>query len=170
MIDTKIQEVFDYFIKEALWRDTIIKDVRWYYAESELYVFRFPAGYHYGFCFIHAKSPEDAGKYFFDKFWMEHNFRPTEDALKAKIAELEKQLSDSADEGYVGFMLGIEQMKKKLAEKDKEIERLKAALSDISKIGFEGKIGDKVARETARRIANSALAPDTNVGTMEDGK
>lgn len=31
----------------------------------------------------------------------------------------------SVDEGYVGFMLGIDQMKKRLAEKDKEIERLK---------------------------------------------
>ena len=98
------------------------------------------------------------------------NTRPAEDAKDKEIERLKKQLSDSADEGYVGFMLGIEQMKKKLAEKDKEIERLKAALSDISKIAFEGKIGDKVARETARRITNSALAPDTNVGTMEDGK
>ena len=69
MIDIKIQEVFEYFIEEALWRDTIIKDVKWYYAESELYVFRYPAGYFYGFCFIHAKSPEEAGKYFIDKFW-----------------------------------------------------------------------------------------------------
>lgn len=88
MIDIKVQEVFDYFIKEALWRDTIIPGVQWYYAESELYVFRFPAGYHYGFCFIHAKSPEDAGKYFVDKFWAEHN-KPfaSGDALRALRGE-----------------------------------------------------------------------------------
>jgi hypothetical protein len=71
MIDIKIQEVFDFFIKEALWRNTMIKDVKWYYAENGLYVFRYPAGYHYGFCFINAKSPEEAAKYFIDKFWTE---------------------------------------------------------------------------------------------------
>lgn len=38
-----------------------------------------------------------------------------------------------------------------------EVERLKAALSDISKIAFEPNIGDKVARETMRRISNNAL-------------
>lgn len=38
-----------------------------------------------------------------------------------------------------------------------EVEMLKEALSDIAKIGFEGKIGDKVARKIMRRIANSAI-------------
>ena len=38
-----------------------------------------------------------------------------------------------------------------------EVERLKAALSDISKIAFEPRIGDRVARETMRRISNNAL-------------
>ena len=38
-----------------------------------------------------------------------------------------------------------------------ENERLKVALSDISKIAFEPNIGDKVAREMMRRIANNAL-------------
>lgn len=38
-----------------------------------------------------------------------------------------------------------------------EVARLKQVLCDISKIGFECKIGDKVARETMRRIANSGI-------------
>ena len=49
-----------------------------------------------------------------------------------------------------------------------EVERLKAALSDISKISCEGKIGDKVARKTMRRIANSALATATAEKWGED--
>ena len=38
-----------------------------------------------------------------------------------------------------------------------EVESLKAALSDISKIAFEPHIGDHIARESMRKISNSAL-------------
>ena len=93
MIDAKIQEVFDYFIKEALWRDTMIKDVKWYYAESELYVFRYPAGYYYGFCFIHAKSPEEAAKYFIDKFWTEQEANHISETNAIKQALSHKQIT-----------------------------------------------------------------------------
>jgi archaellum component FlaC len=49
-----------------------------------------------------------------------------------EIAELKAELSSNADEGYIGFLLGIEQMKKKLAEKDKEIEQLKEVMEFIN--------------------------------------
>lgn len=62
------------------------------------------------------------------RYW---NTRPIEDEKDKQIAELKAELSRSADEGYVGFMLGIEQMKKKLDEKDKEIESLKVELDNL---------------------------------------
>lgn len=67
MIDLKIQETCVYLHKEAVWRDTNIKDVKYYYAESELYVLRFPVGYHYAYVFIYAKSPAEAEQYFLKK-------------------------------------------------------------------------------------------------------
>lgn len=67
MIDLKIQETCMYLHKEAVWRDTNIKDVKYYYAESELYVLRYPVGYHYAYVFIYAKSPAEAEQYFLKK-------------------------------------------------------------------------------------------------------
>jgi thymidylate synthase len=62
------------------------------------------------------------------EYW---NTRPIENERDKQIAELKAELSRNADEGYVGFMLGIEQMKKKLAEKGKEIDSLKYKLNNI---------------------------------------
>lgn len=66
------------------------------------------------------------------------NTRPAEDAkdreidyLKAEVERLKKQVSDREDEGYAGFVIGVEQMKKRLAEKDKEIENLKNKLKEL---------------------------------------
>lgn len=64
MIDLKIQETCVYLHKEARWRDTHIKDVKYYYAESELYVLRCPVGYHYAYVFVYAKSPIEAEQFF----------------------------------------------------------------------------------------------------------
>lgn len=38
-----------------------------------------------------------------------------------------------------------------------EVEKLKVALFDISKIAFEPHIGDHIARREMRRISNNAL-------------
>lgn len=67
MIDRKIQDACVYLHKEARWRDTHIKDVEYYYAESELYVLRYPAGYQYAYVFVYAKSPIEAEQYFLKK-------------------------------------------------------------------------------------------------------
>lgn len=68
------------------------------------------------------------GNYTEDSTVAKWNHRPAEDALKAEVERLKKQVADREDEGYAGFVLGVDQMKKKLAEKDKEIERLKSDL------------------------------------------
>lgn len=64
MIDHKIQDACVYLHKEARWRDTNIKNVKYYYAESELYVLRYPVGYHYAYVFVYAKSPIEAEQFF----------------------------------------------------------------------------------------------------------
>ena len=66
MIDNKIQDTCVYLHKEARWRDTHIEDVKYYYAESELYVLRHPVGYHYAYVFIYAQSVAEAENYFED--------------------------------------------------------------------------------------------------------
>jgi uncharacterized coiled-coil protein SlyX len=53
------------------------------------------------------------------------------DYLKAEVERLKKQVSDREDEGYAGFVIGVEQMKKRLAEKGKEIENLKNKLKEL---------------------------------------
>jgi Lar family restriction alleviation protein len=86
------------------------------------------------------------------------NTRPIEDEKDKQIAELKAELSRNADEGYVGFMLGIEQMKKKLAEKDKEIARLKEVIADIGTITCTGPVNlDVIFQKCKEAIGEPAL-------------
>ena len=64
MSNHKIQEACVYLHKEAQWRDTNIKGVKYYYAESGLYVLRYPVGYHYAYVFVYAKSLAEAVQFF----------------------------------------------------------------------------------------------------------
>ena len=74
MIDIKIQEVIDYFYSEEIrWRDTTLKGVQYYYAESGLYVFRFPHGYHYAYIFVNATSLQRAIQVFDENTKHLHN-------------------------------------------------------------------------------------------------
>jgi hypothetical protein len=57
---------------------------------------------------------------------------PAKDAKDKEIERLKKQVADREDEGYAGFVIGVEQMKKILAEKDKEIERLKEEVRKLA--------------------------------------
>lgn len=66
MIDLEIQSTCVFLHKEARWRDTHIKDVKYYYAESGLYVLRYPVGYHYAYVFVYAQSVAEAENYFED--------------------------------------------------------------------------------------------------------
>lgn len=116
------------------------------------------------------------------------NTRPAEDALQAEIERLKGEVADRDIEGYAGFMIGVDQMKKTVAEKDKEIERLKEALTQIGiamlfsddenadnifKLCQE-KVGDALKKAYAEKLSEDvekmALAPDTNVGTAEENK
>ena len=54
--------------------------------------------------------------------------------LRAEIERLKGEVADRDIEGYAGFMIGVDQMKKIVAEKDKEIEGLKAALTDMCEL------------------------------------
>ena len=92
--------------------------------------------------------------------------------LAAEVEGLKAELADRDMEGYAGFVIGVDQMKKKLAEKDKEIERLKKALHSIlQNAEFWDNEDDSLA--IIYRIANEVLgqdtnAPDNNVGKMEE--
>jgi uncharacterized small protein (DUF1192 family) len=91
------------------------------------------------------------------------NRRPAEDALTAEVERLKAELADRDIEGYAGFVLGVDQMKKKLAEKDKEIERLKAIIDELTK----PRVGNiKAAVQTARKEV--FFGTDTNVPTNAD--
>jgi hypothetical protein len=56
---------------------------------------------------------------------------PAKDAKDKEIERMKKQVAGREDEGYAGFIIGVEQMKKRLAEKDKEIEKLKAEFEEL---------------------------------------
>lgn len=48
MIDIKVQEVFAFLNgEEIIWRDTIIENIKYYYAENQTYIFRIPNGDNY---------------------------------------------------------------------------------------------------------------------------
>jgi Ribonuclease G/E len=63
---------------------------------------------------------------------------PAKDAKDKEIERLKKQVADREDEGYAGFVIGVEQMKKRLAEKDKEIERLKEEVRGYNSLAHKG--------------------------------
>lgn len=116
------------------------------------------------------------------------NTRPAEDALTAEVERLKKQVADREDEGYAGFVIGVDQMKKKLAEKDKEIARLRLQNMKLKKLINEdlfhvltnylpkkqvfseiiGLLRIKYDCITGKDTDVPANAPDMNDGTMEE--
>lgn len=114
------------------------------------------------------------------------NTRPAENAKDKEIERLKKQVADREDEGYAGFVIGVEQMKKRLAEKDREVERLEEALKKCRTLAIHinpsGIDKLKVIYEWMKkieRVADEALgqdtnvptnAPDNNIGKMEENK
>lgn len=108
------------------------------------------------------------------------NTRPAEDALTAEVERLKKQVADREDEGYAGFVIGVDQMKKKLAEKNKEVERLKEdnqvyrdmlnSLLNEEVYHLDNATITNIKHELDKRGKDTNVptnAPDTNVGTME---
>jgi hypothetical protein len=107
------------------------------------------------------------------------NTRPIEDEKDKQIAELKAELSRNANEGYVGFILGIEQMKKKLAEKDKVIARLKGNWDYLkeylvalrnSRLHDECLMGSELNRYAIsflNGLIEKINATDNNVGSMK---
>lgn len=124
-----------------------------------------------------SKSEAQNEEFATDLFVSWWNTRPAEDALQSEIERLKGEVADRDIEGYAGFMIGVDQMKKTVAEKDKEIERLKEALKQIAEIASRrGHLTvatwQKKAWYELAKIAKEALAGvhDTNVGTMEENK